>query len=303
MNPFRILVTGSKGQLGRELQQQGPAEGITIIGIDIDTLDITDAQAVDAYFQTLDVSLVINAAAYTAVDAAETDPKTAFAVNKDGPCNLARACHARLIPLIHISTDYVFDGRKKGAYQTDDPPSPMGVYAKSKAESERVVAEQTEKHIIVRTAWLYSIHGINFVKTMLQLGREREALKVVDDQHGCPTSAADLAAALLSIGRQVTEQPHFESWGIYHYCGNGQTSWHGLAQKIFEFASAYEALSVRQVLPIPSRDYPTPAARPANSVLNCEKTERIFGIIRPPWEKSLARMLFRLYRESTPRQN
>jgi dTDP-4-dehydrorhamnose reductase len=302
MTRLRILVTGSNGQLGRELEQQGPTNDAAIIGIDIDTLDITDTKAVEAYFNTLDVSLVINAAAYTAVDAAETHADMAFAVNRDGPGNLARACNARSIPLIHISTDYVFDGQKKGAYQTDDPPSPVGVYAKSKAEGEGVVIKQTKEHIIVRTAWLYGIHGKNFVKTMLKLGRQREHLQVVNDQYGCPTNAADLAATLLDIARRVIDPAGFDSWGIYHYCGKGETTWFGFAKKIFEIASAYEALAVRQVLPISSNDYPTPAARPANSVLNCDKTERIFSTICAPWEKSLEHMLERLYQVSAPRR-
>ena len=290
-----LLVIGSKGQLGWELERQGSDFEFNIIGIDVDELDITDSAAVETTLKNMNLSLVINAAAYTAVDKAEAEPDLAFAVNREGPHHLAAACHQKSIPLIHISTDYVFNGHKQNPYEEEDTPSPIGIYARSKAQGERAIEKQTEKHIILRTAWLYGVHGNNFVKTMLRLGRERKELKVVNDQKGCPTSAEDLASSILAICRQLNEREDFSPWGIYHYCGQGETTWFGFAQKIFELASAYETLHIQKRLPITTAEYPTPVARPANSVLNCEKIERTFGIERRPWEKSLAATLKRLY--------
>ena len=290
-----LLVIGSKGQLGWELESQGADFGFSIIGIDVDKLDITDSAAVEATLKHMDVSVVINAAAYTAVDKAEAEPDLAFAVNREGPHNLAAACHQRSIPLIHISTDYVFNGHKRKPYEEENAPSPIGIYAQSKAQGEEAIQKQCEKHIIIRTAWLYGAHGNNFVKTMLRLGRERKELKVVNDQMGCPTSAEDLAAFILAICSQLHKRKDFNPWGIYHYCGQGETTWFGFAKKIFELASAYETLRIQRLIPITTAEYPTPAARPANSVLSCEKIERTFGVERRPWEKSLATMLERLY--------
>ncbi len=235
--------------------------------------------------------MVINAAAYTAVDQAEKESETTYSVNRDGPCNLALTCNEKSIPLIHISTDYVFDGLKKGAYREDDPLSPDGVYAQSKAEGELCVAKATRQYIIVRTAWLYGVYGNNFVKTMLRLGRERTTIKVVNDQYGCPTNAAELAAAILTICGRVHRSDNFDAWGVYHFCDKGETTWYRFAEMIFKIASSYEALALQELIPITTREYPTLAKRPPNSVLSCDKIQQTFGIKRKPWEESLEEMM------------
>lgn len=291
-----ILVIGAKGQLGWEIVRQGNVEDCGIVGIDVDELDITNQTAVQAYFNKWNFSLVINAAAYTSVDQAENDSAISFSVNSDGPHNLATSCHEKSIPLIHISTDYVFDGLKSGEYNEDDALSPVGIYAQSKAEGEKRVAAATRQYIIIRTAWLYGVHGNNFVKTMLRLGRERTALKVVNDQRGCPTNAAELAAAILAICRQVHENDDFDAWGIYHFCDKGETTWYGFAEMILKIASRYEKLALQDLAPITTQEYPTPAQRPSNSVLSCDKIQRTFGISRKPWIESLEEMLKKLYK-------
>jgi dTDP-4-dehydrorhamnose reductase len=291
---MHVLVTGSNGQVGRELMDRGPRYGMTLDGVDIEDLDISDSAAVLEKIRDMNPAMLVNAAGYTAVDQAETDADTAYAVNRDGPRNLAEACAEKGIPLIHISTDYVYSGTKEGAYFEDDPVAPAGVYAKSKAEGDREVAVRSKKYIILRTAWLYSIYGLNFVKTMLKLGHEKETLRVVDDQHGCPTDAADLAEAILLIARQIQENRQVP-WGTYHYCGKGRTSWYGFAKKIFEISSKYDSFILRRIQAVSTREYPTPAIRPANSVLDCSKIENTLGVALRPWEESLARMLERLY--------
>jgi dTDP-4-dehydrorhamnose reductase len=292
-----ILIIGAQGQLGRELVRQGQTKDCSIVGIDVDELDITNQAAVRVYFKKQDFSVVVNAAAYTAVDQAEKDAATAFAVNSDGPHNLGSVCQEKSIPLVHISTDYVFDGSKARAYNEDDALSPVGIYAQSKAEGEKRVAAATRRHIIIRTAWLYGAHGNNFVKTMLRLGRERTEIKVVDDQRGCPTSAAELAAAILTVCRKIHENENFDAWGLYHFCDKGETTWFGFAETIFKYASRYEKLALQKLIPITTQEYPTPAQRPANSVLSCEKIQDVFGVERKPWEENLEDMLKRLYGE------
>ena len=232
---MKLLVTGSKGQVGRELQNRGVNRGMTVVGVDIEDIDIADKQAVEKLVADVDADLVVNAAAYTAVDAAEENAELAFRVNHAGPANLATACLAGKMPLVHISTDYVYGGDQKGAYKEDDPVAPLGVYAQSKADGDKAVAGILEAHVILRTAWVYGVHGHNFVKTMLRLGKEKAQLSVVDDQTGCPTDAADLADAILDIAQQILQKNDLP-WGIYHFCGGGQTTWYGFARKIFKLA-------------------------------------------------------------------
>jgi dTDP-4-dehydrorhamnose reductase len=287
---MKILVIGSNGQLGCELCKRGVRYSFDIVSLDLPRFDITDPSEVKKVIGHSHGSLVINAAAYTAVDKAESEPELAFAVNRDGPANLASSCSEAGIPLIHISTDYVFDGNKKGPYLETDPICPLGVYGKSKAEGEAEVRQCLREHIIIRTAWLYGVHGHNFVKTMLRLGREREVLRVVADQHGCPTYAADLAEAILEIAAQICKGCDI-AWGTYHYCGKGATSWYGFAEKIFEVAKRYDSFKVKKVEPITTAEYPTPAKRPANSVLKCSLIRRYFGVALRPWPESLAQMI------------
>lgn len=290
---MKILVIGADGQLGWELCRKGNEEGFRIIPLDLPDFDITNPSQVKKAFSETDASVVINAAAYTAVDKAESEPERAFAVNRDGPANLAYSCAEAGIPLIHISTDYVFDGNKKSPYFETDTVSPLGVYGKSKADGEKEVRKHLQAHIILRTAWLYGVHGHNFVKTILRLGGEKEVLRVVADQYGCPTYAADLAEAALVIADRLLDGSN-TPYGTYHYCGRGSTSWHGFAEKIVELAGNHFPLKVKTLEPIKTEEYHTPAKRPADSVLDCSLIKEFFGIRSKPWQESLNRMIERL---------
>lgn len=287
---MKILITGANGQLGWELCKRGKSHGVDILPADLPEFDITDPAAVKKAVRQPGISLVINASAYTAVDKAESEPESAFAVNRDGPAYLALSCTEVKIPLIHISTDYVFDGTKKEPCLETDPLLPTGVYGRSKAEGETRVRTLLTEHIIIRTAWLYGIHGNNFVKTMLTLGKEKETLRVVADQYGCPTSAADLAEAILTIAGQIKKRRNIP-WGTYHYCGKGKTTWHGFAEKIFELAKQYDSFLIKKVIPVTTAEYPTPARRPPDSALDCSMMINNFGISPAPWQESLAVML------------
>ena len=291
---MNIAIIGCSGQLGWELVRQAEAQGLKILAQDYPEIDISDLASIDACFDSTEIDLVINAAAYTAVDRAESEPETAFAVNRNGPAHLAGRCRRFGIPLIHVSTDYVFDGTKQGAYGEGDPVAPLGIYGESKAAGEAEVRKLLPMHIIVRTAWLCGIHGHNFVKTILRLGREKDTLRVVSDQYGCPTFAADLGEAILKMAAQVAKN-RSASWGTYHYCGAGKTTWHHFAKTIFEIARQYEKFAVKEVVPISTAEYPTPVKRPANSVLDCSKIERHFGIRLRPWRESLTEMIRQLY--------
>lgn len=290
---MKALLLGSRGQLGWELLNATKECGMDCEGLDTPQFDLTDREAVERTLGREEFSLVVNAAAYTAVDKAESERDQAFAANAEGPRYLAIACAKSNIPLIHMSTDYVFDGSKKTPYTESDPISPMGAYGESKAAGEASVRDNLNKHIILRTSWLYSAHGNNFVKTILRLASEREDLRVVADQYGCPTYAADLAGAILNIGEQI-QSGRAIPWGIYHYCGKGVTTWHGFAEKICELARKYRPLQVKRIKAISTEEYPTPAKRPPYSALDCSMIERSFGIRTRPWQASLNEMLARM---------
>ena len=277
---------------------RGKVAGLQILALDYPEIDISDPASIDSRIDSPKIDLIINAAAYTAVDRAESEPDAAFAVNCEGPAHLAERCRKRNIPLIHVSTDYVFDGTKSGAYIEEDPVSPLGVYGESKAAGEAEVRKRLPEHVILRTAWLCGVHGHNFIKTMLRMGREKDTLRVVSDQFGCPTFAVDLAEAILEVVRQAGKSESIK-WGTYHYCGAGKTSWHGFATAIFEIARQYEKFAVKNVVPISTAEYPTPVKRPANSVLDCTKIKRYFDIRPRPWRESLDRMIERLYKLNT----
>jgi dTDP-4-dehydrorhamnose reductase len=276
------------------LVRQAEKRGVQDLAVDYPEIDIARAESIEEKLGPHHIDLVINAAAYTAVDQAESEPDLAFAVNRDGASNLAVFCSGKGIPLIHVSTDYVFDGSKSGAYTEDDPVSPVGIYSRSKADGEQAVRDHLEKHIIIRTAWLCGVHGQNFLKTMLRLGKERDHLRVVADQYGCPTFAADLAGAILDIADRLKTEGE-DRWGFYHFCGSGETTWHGFAEAIFELAGKYEKFKVETIEPITTAEYPTPAKRPANSVLDCTKIERHFGIRPRHWKGALEETIKALY--------
>ncbi len=273
---MKVLLTGSNGQVGWEINRQANAAGFHVNATDRSTLDICRVDQIDAAM-TDDTDVVINAAAYTAVDQAESETDTAFAVNRDAPVQLARACKVRDIPLIHISTDYVFDGRATRPYREDDPVSPLGCYGTSKLAGEQGVREEMERYVILRTSWVFGIHGNNFVRTMLRLFSEREELGVVADQLGCPTYAGSIAAAILHIASKLDRDGEGPRWGTYHFSDEGPTTWHSLAK--YTAQCAYKAgliTSLPAIKPIETSDYPTPAARPAYSVLNCDRFKASF---------------------------
>lgn len=277
----RVLVTGARGQLGQEVLARG---GASTVGLGRSELDIADRAAVERAFAAVRPELVVNTAAYTAVDQAESEPDLAFAINADGPRHLARACAAAGVPLIHVSTDYVFDGTKADGYGEDDPVAPLQVYGASKAAGERAIREELPRHVILRTAWVYSSHHRNFVLTMRQFAAERDVLRVVGDQHGSPTWAGELADAIWRIAPQLEEAGRF---GTYHFAGAGSASWAGFAEAVMAFCLP-EGRPTPTVVPIASTEFPRPARRPACSVLHCAKIERAFGVTPRPWREALA---------------
>jgi dTDP-4-dehydrorhamnose reductase len=293
-----VLLIGNNGQLGWALERRAKMAGSPAIGMDLPDLDITSAQAIAKVVSRRPYAMVVNAAAYTAVDKAENDAETAFSVNRDGVAHLADACRKNEIPLVHISTDYVFDGKGDVPYKASDPIAPLGVYGKSKAAGEAEVRERLKRHIIIRTSWLYGVHGNNFVKTMIRLARERKDLRVVDDQKGCPTYAEDLADAIVKIIEQFNHIGD-AAWGTYHYCNAGVTTWYQLACKTIDLASTYEKFLVEKIVPVTTADYPTPAPRPSYSVLDCSSFTADFDIGTLPWEASLDAMISLFYDRSS----
>jgi dTDP-4-dehydrorhamnose reductase len=291
-----VLIAGSRGQLGLELSRARWPENWKIAGIDLDDVDIADAASVSRAFAEHRPSVVINAAAYTAVDRAESEPERAFAVNQGGARNLAEACAVDDIPLIHVSTDYVFDGTKPEPYVESDATAPLGVYGRSKLEGEIAVRTALDRHLILRTSWLYSAFGNNFVKTMLRLS-ERGEVRVVADQVGTPTSAVDLATVIVRLTSAALSGN--ATWSTYHAANSGWTSWHGFAQRIFDDLRRRSGREV-ELKAITTADYPTPASRPANSRLDCSLLQRSFGIAMRHWEEALEDVLDELA-EAGPR--
>jgi len=288
---MKVLVAGCKGQVGIELIRQGIATH-EVVAFDHAGLDITDAKAVHEVVQRVRPDVVINAAAYTSVDKAEGEVELAFAVNRDGPANLAKACAAIHIPMVHISTDYVFGGSEAGAYNEDDEPKPVGVYGQSKLAGEQAVQECCVRHVIIRSSWMFSKHGYNFVKTMLRLGAGRKELAVVADQYGCPTAAGELARGIMALLEEGKS-----AWGIYHFCQPEPITWYGFAEAIFDEARRQGMrLKLDSLNAITTADYPTSAKRPTNSVMACGKFEKTFAFMIRPWRQSLAEVIRELKR-------
>ncbi|MEI7376859.1 dTDP-4-dehydrorhamnose reductase [Dickeya chrysanthemi] len=278
---MKVLLTGANGQLGRCFQDRLP-QGWSVLATDTDSLDITDEAQVQATVASWQPDAIVNAAAYTAVDKAESESELAARINVAGPEYLARAARQQGARFIHVSTDYVFDGTATRPYIETDATHPLGVYGQTKLDGERAVLKVNPAAQIVRTAWVFSEYGNNFVKTMLRLGRERDSLGVVADQRGCPTYAGDIADAIIGVLQQQAEG------GLYHFCGDEEVSWHAFADAIFAVADKQQLLSrVPTVNAITTEQYPTPAARPAYSTLNCTKIARL-GISPSAWRAALS---------------
>lgn len=290
-----ILILGGGGQVGTELRGLAWPEGVQPLAPERTELDITDEAAVSAKIGERDWGAVINAAAYTAVDKAESEVGAAWRLNALAPAYLAAATAAKKIPLVHVSTDYVFDGSGESNYRPDAPVNPQSVYGASKAAGEIAVRSANPRHAILRTAWVVSPHRGNFVKTMLRLASERERLSVVDDQHGCPTSAADLAAALAEIALRLARDEHAPT-GTFHCVNGGHTTWCGFARAIVAGGAMRGGRSV-PVDGIPTSAYPTPARRPANSRLDTASLTQAYGIVPRPWQEALDDILDRLLGE------
>lgn len=283
---MQILVTGANGQVGHEMVRKSPSTDFIVHGFDRSTLDITNKTNVTSIIEKIKPALIINCAAYTAVDKAEDEHEKAFAANQHGPALLAEECLKLHIPLIHLSTDYVFDGEANRPYKETGPVSPLGIYGQSKEAGENEVRSRLADHIILRTSWVYGTHGHNFVKTMLRLGQEREELRIVNDQWGCPTFAGDIADALFVIAGKILSGT-FDNWGTYHFCGSTALTWYDFANRIFSMAKKTHTLSVKNIIPIPTEEFPTPVRRPAYSVLDCQKLSSTFSIVLPELTESL----------------
>lgn len=281
---MRLAVTGKNGQVVSALQALA-SDGMEIVALGRPELDLAQPETVLKALQEVKPDAVVSAAAYTAVDKAESEPENAFAVNRDGAKAVAQAAKELGVPVIHLSTDYVFDGTKATAYVESDPTGPTSIYGRSKLEGEQAVSEVTCDYVILRTAWVYSAYGNNFVKTMLRLSENRDEINVVADQFGCPTSANDIAAAIITVARKLVADSSSRLRGVFHLSGTGETNWADFAKQIFAFSAENGGKSV-VVNDITTAQYPTPARRPANSRLDCSKLEDVYGIKLPRWQTS-----------------
>ena len=294
---MRILVAGGQGQVGSALAELGKAQELDLVALGRSELNITDAASISAAVEKYQPELLINAAAYTAVDKAESEAELAYAINETATALLADACAVANIPMLHISTDYVFDGSKEGLYTEDDPVNPLAVYAKSKEAGESALRARVERHIILRTSWVFGVQGNNFVKTMVRLAKDRDRLTVVADQFGGPSSARGIAEVLLTIASQY-EKTGTVAWGTYHHCQKPYVSWHQFAQAIIERATEMCLVDHPvEVAPIPSSEFPTPVTRPANSRLDTTALRLAFAIEDSDWGPEVDRILESLREE------
>lgn len=292
-----ILVAGRSGQLARCLVESAQQRSIQLVAMGRPELNVEDAGTIERATHSVEPCAIVNAAAYTAVDQAESEPERAFAVNREGAERLAVEARRLGVPLIHISTDYVFDGRKPTSYIETDAPAPLGVYGRSKLEAESAVCGAYPAALVLRTSWIYSPFGRNFVKTMLRLAETQDSVRVVDDQWGSPTAASDVANAIIDILGHLQGDGVGSRAGVYHLAGQGEATWHALASAIFA-GWARRGRRVPKLVAIESAEYSAPARRPGNSRLDCTKIEREFGIRLPYWRLSLEACLDRLFAEA-----
>jgi dTDP-4-dehydrorhamnose reductase len=293
-----ILVTGGDGQLGTSLCGLPATADFELIAPGLEALDFTRPETIDAVLASRSWAAVINCAAYTAVDRAESEPALAWTINAAAPGQIAKFCAVTGIPMVQVSTDYVYPGDRDGVYVESDPVGPLGVYGASKAAGEWAVrAAAVPRYVIARTSWVVSPFGANFIKTMLRLGAERPELRVVDDQWGAPTSAQDLAAALMRITRCLIDDPAAPT-GVFHIVNRGETTWRRVAEAVFERA-ARRGVARPVVTPISTAEYPTPARRPLNSRLSTERLKREYGIVLPDWRDGVDRIVDQLMQAET----
>ncbi len=286
----KVLVFGAAGQVGRELVERPGDLAVGFNRADVDILDTAEVRHAISAYRPL---AIVNAAAYTAVDRAETEQDEAYRANRDGAEVLAEAASSIRVPLIHLSTDYVFDGTKRAPYEENDAIAPLNAYGKSKADGEDAVRRRCVSHIILRASWVYSPYGTNFVRTMLRLAGNHKSLNVVNDQVGCPTSAADIASTIIAIVASA-QMEGFARWGTYHFRGADVVTWYEFACRIFDLAATY-GQEAPQLAPIGTADFPTPARRPNYSVLSASKLQRTFGIRPRPLSESLRECLDQLF--------
>jgi dTDP-4-dehydrorhamnose reductase len=294
---MRMLVTGVAGQVALALAERGSAQGISVSTIGRPLLDLADSDSVVAALGPIETDIIVNAAAYTAVDMAETDAKFAYAVNEIGAGAVAAAARSKGVPIIHLSTDYVFDGQSNTPYREDDPVGPLGIYGRSKLAGEYAVADAQPDHAILRTAWVFSPFGKNFVRTMLRLAEERDEVAVVADQHGSPTGAHDIADGILAVARNLlarSDDPRLR--GVFHMTGTGHTTWADFARFVFQISAEAGGPRAR-VRSITTAEYPTPAIRPANSCLDCSKLAASHAVTLPLWQMAASQCVERLLRE------
>lgn len=293
---MKILITGGNGQVAYDLAQLAKIHAIDYFAPTRSQLDITKEKEIFNAIQTFQPDYVINTAAFTAVDAAENDIDTAFNVNCEGAKNIAIACQQMNIPLLQLSTDYIFSGKKNDLYQEDDSPEPLNTYGQSKLAGEIAVQKNAEKHLILRVSGVFGVHGKNFVKTILRLAEEREELRIVSDQVTCLTPSFAIAETLLTLCQRLHHTP---AWGVYHYCGMPKMNWFECAKKIIAIANEYKPFKVKTIIPITSKEYSAPAQRPQYSALDCEKIKKTFGIAQPSWEEGVAALIGHCYVSSS----
>ena len=297
----RILLTGVTGQVGGELLPMLQPVG-SVIAPGRSDLDLRDGESVRAFIRKVKPDWIINPAAYTAVDKAESEPALAYAINADAPRAIGEAAAELGIPVIHFSTDYVFDGSGTRPWVEEDLTGPLGVYGASKLAGERALAECGAAYLVLRTSWVYSSRGKNFLRTILHLAQEKPELRIVNDQHGAPTWSRDLAKLVIHVMENISERSALSVGsvqdavrpvqGVYHATDSGETTWFGFAREFLRLAaSARPEIKLAWLLPIESREYPTPARRPSNSRLNCSRLQRVFGITLPAWEESTAAVI------------